>query len=399
MKSHSVADMAPVAVEEQFGDSKARPDQSSGAIVAVPVRNEAGDIEACLQALAAQQGARLDAIVLCLNNCTDGTAQIVRRIGRRLPVAVTMLQVVFPSHRAGAGVARRIAMDRAAELAGSRGVVLTTDADGQVESDWLAGNLAALADGVDAVAGRAVIEPEGAKLIPEHLHVIDARECAYAALLDELRSLLDPDPFDPWPRHDEHSGASIAVTAEAYRSVSGLPPLALGEDRAFFEALRRIDARIRHAPEVRVIVSARIHGRAHGGMADTIRRRMQQVDALLDDRVEPTRDALRRIRLQAHLRCIWQAENMDEALARRLGTRLGLPADALAAALSVRHFGTAWATLEARSPVLRHRRRVALADLSRESATARRLVEKLRTAGAVMLAADPADTALHVAAE
>jgi hypothetical protein len=53
------------------------------------------------------------------------------------------------------------------------------------------------------------------------------------------------------------------------------PGTPLGEDRAFFDALRRVDARIRHVPGVRVVVSARIVGRAPGGMADTMRRRVE----------------------------------------------------------------------------------------------------------------------------
>jgi hypothetical protein len=44
-----------------------------------------------------------------------------------------------------------------------------------------------------------------------------------------------------------------------------MPATPFGEDRAFFDALRRIDARIRHAPGARVVVSARIVGRAPGG--------------------------------------------------------------------------------------------------------------------------------------
>ena len=153
--------------------------------------------------------------------------------------------------------------------------------------NWLARNLDAIARGADAVAGQAEIEPEGAKLIPAHLHAIDARECAYAALLDEIRALLDPDPADPWPRHDEHSGASIAVTVEAYRRAGGMPDVSLAEDRAFIDRLRLVDARIRHERGVSVVVSARTVGRADGGMADTMRRRIAQPDEFLDERLEP----------------------------------------------------------------------------------------------------------------
>ncbi len=394
MKLRSVADLVPVvAAEEQYG---ARADTASTdcAVVAIPARNEAAEIAACLQALADQQMSVPDAIVLCLNNCTDDTADIARHAACKLGVAVHILRVLLPPDQACAGVARRIAMDRAEALAGEHGVILTTDADGRVAAEWLAANLAALANGADAVAGRALIEPEGAKRIPEHLHAIDAQECAYAVLLDELRSLIDPDPYDPWPRHDEHSGASIAVRVAAYRKAGGLPPLPLGEDRAFFDALRRIDARIRHAPGAQVIVSARTQGRAQGGMADTMRRRMQQVDAFLDERMEPALDALRRVRLQAQLRRAWRAGGMDVAATRRMSLRLGLPTADIAAAIATPYFGTAWSALEERSPALQ-RRRVALADLPVQTTAARRLVATMRA----RLAADPADNTLHAAAE
>ena len=77
-----------------------------------------------------------------------------------------------------------------------------------------------------------------------------------------------------------------------------MPPIPLGEDRAFFAALRRIDARIRHAPEVRVTVSARTNGRATGGMADTIRRRLEKPDEMLDENLEPAVNATRRAELR-----------------------------------------------------------------------------------------------------
>ena len=44
--------------------------------------------------------------------------------------------------------------------------------------------------------------------------------------LDGGRSaLLDSVFHDPWPRHYQHFGASLAVTADAYRRAGGLPPV------------------------------------------------------------------------------------------------------------------------------------------------------------------------------
>jgi len=276
-------------------------------VVAIPARNEADELEDCLFALAAQRPAAIDCLVVCLNNCTDGSAAVIRRIAVALPFCVDVVEVTLPPDRACAGMARRIAMDRAAALVGLEGILVTTDADARVPPGWLAANLAAIAMGADAVAGQVEIEPFGARLVPQHLHEIDTRECNYAALLDEIRSLLDPDPADPWPRHDQQCGASIAVTTAAYRHAGGMPLVPLAEDRAaFFGNLRQIDARIRHAPEVRVVVSARLHGRAQGGMADTIRRRITRVDPFLDARLEPAGDAARRARACGQLRRMWQ---------------------------------------------------------------------------------------------
>ena len=359
---------------------------------AIPAKNEAAEIGPCLNALAAQQGALLTGAVVCLNNCTDDSSAIVRALAPSLPFPVHILDVTLPPGEACAGRARNIAMDHAASLAGPRGILLTTDADGRVAPDWLAVNLAALRAGADAVAGQADIDAAGAALIPAHLHAIDARECAYAALLDEIRALLDPDPADPWPRHDEHSGASIAVTVAAYRRAGGMPPARLAEDRAFFDALRAVDARIRHDRGARVTVSARIVGRAQGGMADTIRRRIEAVDEFLDDRLEPVADAMRRARLHARLHHAWRDGGVDlSVLSRALSVAVSDHMDAP-------FFGMVWADLERLSPVLQ-KRRVALAELGRETERARIVRDRLRNGHVFKPAADPADIPLRVAAE
>jgi hypothetical protein len=199
---------------------------------------------------------------------------------------------------ANSGYSRRISMEKAFLLARAGAALMTTDADGRVPNNWVEANLRILSHGIDAVAGRAELDPIDAAKIPNALHEDDARECRYGQLLDEIYMLLDPDPADPWPRHNEHSGASLAVTVEAYRRAGGMPVVSPGEDRAFIEALKKTDARIRHAPEIAVTVSGRIFGRAIGGMADTIRRRLIQPDIFLDDQLEPACSAVKRAMLR-----------------------------------------------------------------------------------------------------
>ena len=255
--------------------------------VAIPARDEADHIAACLEALDGQSGARLDAIVLLVNNTTDGTARIARQVRLHPRTTLHILERTLPPEQATAGFARQVALDAAIALTGPAGLVLTTDADGQVDPDWLAANLAAIAAGAEAVAGWVELHPIDWGQIPARLHEDDARECAYDALLDEIHARLDPDPADPMPRHTQNSGASIAVTAAAYARCGGVPPIPSGEDRALIAALRRVDAAVRHAPEVHVTVSGRTMGRSKGGMADTIRRRLQQADEFIDERLEP----------------------------------------------------------------------------------------------------------------
>ena len=342
--------------------------------VAIPAHNEADWIARCLEALDRQlDGAGYD-VVLLVNNSTDATAAIARAMRPTLSFALEVVEQDCPSKQQTAGQARRLAMQLAAGKLPPGGVLLGTDADGQIAADWLAANLFHIRQGADAVAGRAVLDAADAAAIPAVLHEDDARECAYGALLDEIDPLIDPDPADPWPRHTEHSGASICVTLDAFRQAGGVPPIAVGEDRAFFAALRRADARIRHAPDVCVTVSGRIDGRAVGGMADTIRRRLVTPDTFLDDALEPAANHVRRARLRAEVRRLLQ-EQADAP--PWLSRELGCDPASVDAALKQGTFGMAWEMIEGMAAGLT-RIRVPVSALAGETRKARRVVAELR---------------------
>ncbi|MCK8783375.1 glycosyltransferase family 2 protein [Roseomonas sp. NAR14] len=368
------------------------------AVVAIPARNEAETIGDCLAALAGQTGADGDAplppgsfgVVVLANNTTDATVAICRALAPALPFPLLLLDLTLATPHAHAGWARRLAMEAAAEWLArgaadgrppSDAVLLTTDADGRPAPGWVSNSLAALAAGADAVLGAVTVDPaEHAAVLPPCVRERGAREEDYAALLDELAARLDPVPWDPWPRHDCEPGASIALTLDAWRRVGGVPPLPIGEDRALCAALRRIDARLRHAPEVSVEVSCRLEGRATGGMADTMRRRIAVSESPLDDRLEPARDAWRRHRARAALRRLWGAGRVapDGALGR-LARRLGLPAADLARLLDGPRFGTVCEAVELASPVLSPRRPVPPETLAAETRRAAAMVSRLRT--------------------
>ncbi len=380
---------------------RASPFPPSRFVVAIPACNEVARIGACLRALSGQRGGRpgdrCDHIVLLLNNCTDGTAQAVERVRPELAMPVTVAIRDFPEAQADAGHARSAALALAARIAGADGILATTDADGTVAVDWVACTRAAFALGAEAVCGRALIDPVEAMHIPHALHEDDAREVAYGAMLDEIHALADPDRWDPLPRHTEHSGASIAVTVDAYRRAGGMTPLPTGEDRGFLRALRAVDARIRHAPDVCVTVSGRLQGRAAGGMADTMARRMVCQDPTLDAELEPAATCLRRARLRARARLLSDARHDPDSswqpLSARLAGEASLPAETVRAWLRHRYFGAAWNRIEAESPAL-VRVPVLRQALDRHVAEAARILAGLRNE----VPSDAADPAGSLAA-
>ena len=346
------------------------------AVVTVPVKDEAGYLDVCLAALSRQTRAP-DEILVLINNSSDHSAAIAKRFAKRSPVPVLVADVVLAPEQAHAGGARREAMQWAARRAGEHGILLTTDADGIVAPNWVAVNLASIESGAEAVAGRAMLDPADEQRLPLALREADASECAYAALLNEIDARLDPNPLDPMPRHDEHSGASIAVTLAAYRRAGGMPCVSGGEDREFFIQLRRVDARIRHASDVVVTVSGRTEGRAAGGMADTIRRRMIATDAFLDTRLEPAREAIARIGFRRRLRSLrLEGPVAPPAEIHCLAADLDVPAGLIRRGIGSRYFGAGWMMLEAKSPRLR-RKVVPAAAVTEQIAAARSYLAKL----------------------
>ena len=191
----------------------ARPDT----IIAIPVRNEAERIARCLTAIDRQTGlapGRLG-LVLFLNNCTDDTARIVAEQVPTLSIPVRVIERSYAG--AHAGWARRAAMDAASAWLEGEGsapapaTILTTDADSIVPPDWVAGNLAALEAGADAVAGRVELIPEEAALLPPSLPARGRLEDTYDALITEMEARIDPDPHDPWPCHRTTIGAGAFI--------------------------------------------------------------------------------------------------------------------------------------------------------------------------------------------
>lgn len=381
------------ATVERLGPSVEGP----SIVVAIPVKDEEERIVPCLDALAGQSDVDLSdvGVVLLLNNCTDGTADQVRSIAHLLPFAVEMRMVSLPQPYANAGWARRLAMDAAAAWAKPDGLILTTDADTRAYDDWVAANRREIEGGHDAVAGYVMADPMELMELPPAILERGSLEWEYQQLAAELDARVDPEPHDAWPRHNQNCGASAAVTAAAYRAIGGLPPRPVGEDRALFEMLRRIDGKIRHSLEVQVVTSARTDGRASGGLADEIRLRTDP-DHPCDDALEVAMSVLRRAQWRHQLRADWQA-GAAKAKAAAWAKTLRISEAEFQDALG-RHpyFGAFWAEIEAASPRLEWRL-VTMAGLRREIRRIRRLVDTARARDKAALAASPAGPAVRAA--
>lgn len=353
------------------------------AAIAIPAHNECERLPGCLAGIAGQRPGPVqwqDIVVLVLaNNCTDGTAAVARALAPVLPFRLIVRDVMLPSESAHAGGARRLAMAQAAACVVEHGVLLTTDADAVPEPSWLGSNLDCFAAGADGVAGAIRIDPWEAGQLPPMLRQQIQAEQRYGLLLDRIACLVDPEALDPWPRHPWHSGASLALTRRAWLRIGGVPDLPAGEDRALVAALRRAGLRVRHAPEVRVVVSARLDGRAAAGMAETLLHRMLRIATTADPRLEPSAQALFRLRCRASFRRSWQARCGQGWSGGPESTALpGLTTGVLETALAAPTFWAGWEQVEAGLPRLAPQA-LPLSALATESLAARGIIAALKT--------------------
>ncbi|WP_426490278.1 glycosyltransferase [Hymenobacter sp. 102] len=289
------------------------------ASVIIPAKDEAATILAALAALAAQvdeQGHPLPPdnfeVLVLANNCQDATAQLAREFGARHPqLALHVAETTLPKTEAHVGRARQLLMDEACRRLEQAGqptcFIASTDADTQVAPTWLTATKTALAAGADAVGGRILMRDAVPGCPVRRRQLQDA---TYQLLQTQLEEVLDPIPHDPWPRHHQHFGASIAITTAAYRRVGGLPAVPYLEDEALYQALLQHDLRVRHSAAVRVHTSARQQGRVAVGLSWQLQEwgRMGQQEPL----VPHPAGVAAELRRRRSLRIAWQcAHGLD----------------------------------------------------------------------------------------
>lgn len=347
------------------------------AVVAIPARDEEERIGACLSALAGQSVEGGFAVLVLANNCQDHTVELVRAFGAEAPFDLHLFDMRLSGANAHAGFSRRLAMNAASHLLDEEGVIVSTDADSRADTNWLAENFAELQAGADIVCGMICPDMAESALLPSYVHQRGVLEYVYERKITELECLLDPLPWDCWPRHRMETGASLALRAGLYVEVGGVPDVQPAEDRALVAMVRRHGGCVRHAFGPQVITSCRLDGRARGGWADDLAERVRNPDGQCHDVLEPAFDLYRRAGLRHAMRRVWPSPDVW-AWAARLRVQPGALSD-----LRALDFEDAWAEIESMSPRLK-RRLVTAETIARETA----LIDKLLARVQAVTAAD-----------
>lgn len=230
----------------------------TGVGVVVPARDEEARIVRCLAgvlaALERLPGSVDRAVCVVLDRCTDATAALAARVAADTHVPVDLVVNNWPTT---VGVLRHRGMlqvlDRLARNPPDRTWLLSTDADTVAEPGWVLDHLRHAQAGAHAVAGLADLDDERLLSPP-------ARR-AYARLLAAGHRS---------DGHDHVYGANLGVRADAYLAAGGFPSLSHGEDHGLSARLRATGHRVVTATDVRVATSARLRGRATGGLADLL---------------------------------------------------------------------------------------------------------------------------------
>lgn len=293
--------------------------------VIIPVKNEAECIRETLDAIRLQRdpaGNEIDynvfEVLVLANNCTDQTFEICKAYQLAYPkFALHIVQITLEGEAAHIGTARRLLMDsayqRLIQVAGDRGIIVSTDGDSQADPTWIYHILDEMENGVDVVGGR--ILPRDTP-IQSKLHHL--RDVTYRLFTSRLESVLDPCIANPWPRHFQCYGPSLAVTCEIYDRSGRLPAIPYLEDEEFRKRLKRIDAKIRHSPNVKIYTSSRLTGRVEFGFSVQLKQWQDMSTKGEQQLVESLDTLIFKLNVKNSLRKLWASTSLCPALQAEL---------------------------------------------------------------------------------
>ena len=280
--------------------------------VILPVKDEADCIVQTLLALYHQKdpygvavNKSLYEVLVLVNNCSDNSYQLCTNFQKNhKDFNLHICQLTLPPDIAHIGTVRKLLMDNACSrlmsLGCDRGIIVSTDGDSQVDSKWIYHIMAEMNKGVDVVSGRII--PRDVPLASKWPHL---RDVNYRFLVSRLEALIDPCPSDPWPRHFQCYGPSIAVTCQMYKKVGGIRAIPFLEDEEFRKALKRVDAKIRKSPNVIIYTSSRLIGRVTFGFSVQLSQWQQMQSEGLEQLVDDFDSTFTRLKNKRLLRSFW----------------------------------------------------------------------------------------------
>ena len=239
-------------------------------VVTIPAKNEERFIAKTLKALAFQKGIggkpidfdQFEVVVLC-HQCIDRTVDVCLEMVSEYPWL--NLMVVESDHPEinNVGGVRRVLMRMATRrISDPSGYIATTDADTLAGPYWIANILSYRESGYGMVCG--AIEVDVAGLTEPEKRMLGLKQ-EYGRLRTALEDRVLPCEYDPAPRHSDHSGPNLAVRADVYREVGGMPALGFCEDVAFYDSVVYHGHKVRHCPLTMVRTSGRTDVRAPWG--------------------------------------------------------------------------------------------------------------------------------------
>ncbi len=341
------------------------PSLSLQACVIIPARDESEGIEATLDSFANQRsvtGEPLDTasfeILLLANNCRDETAHIARRWSERHPcVTIHILEADFYGADACVGYVRRLLMDVACQrlmMSGQQELlnegkgkrrkpraICSTDADTQVSPFWISHTLEEMNAGALAVGGRIFVQSEVGDP-SRRTYLLDT---AYRLLCARLESKLDPNAGDPFARHFQFFGASLAICPELYVQIGGLPKVNCLEDMALERALNLRDIEVRHSPYVTVRTSARRTGRVETGLSTQLREWSELGQQNTEWLVPSGEEIAFKARLRRRMRRYWSTPDDKDECEELAANLLLCPNELEAHVKAAPYFGALWEQL------------------------------------------------------
>ncbi|MFI8592084.1 glycosyltransferase [Dietzia maris] len=219
----------------------------TGVDVVIPAHDEQDLLAGCLDALEDCIAATPVpvTVTVVLDSCRDATEEIAR--GRARIVRTSARNVGIARARGFDSLRRPSSSSPGSVPSPSRRWYATTDADSRVPRTWLTDQLAVARSGADVVAGLIAVD--------------DWSDWTPATRLSYLEG------YHPGPGHRHIHGASIGISARAYRQLGGFDPLPVHEDVQLVRRAQEAGRTVAWSTAAPVMTSARRTARAPGGFA------------------------------------------------------------------------------------------------------------------------------------